>query len=309
MSRSLRILLVEDDDEDALLFQRRSPTNFRVQHVSDAASALQVLRGGGIDVCFSDYQLGAGTGLELVRDARAEQLRLPIIVITGQDIESLGENALLAGATDFLPKDDLSSDALARVARWSLIRRHVENRREDNASESTVRLMMGAPPPQSAHGSLSSGNRSQNLRRLLYLSQARITYSQPELLVLCSQFAAANARTHVTGVLLCVGNRFMQVIEGEHAVVDVLMQRIERDPRHGELAVVLDEPVSERLFVQWNMGALHLGESFESSAAQWPNLVRQAHRLLETQGMTRDSISALIHVLPEWLSRASAASA
>ena len=123
MSKPLRILLVEDDADDALLFQRRSPPTFRVQHVTQADEALVVLRSQGCDVCFTDYRLGAGTGLELVRRARSEGLRVPLVVVTGQDVEALGENALLAGATDFVPKDDLSTATLERVARWALIRR------------------------------------------------------------------------------------------------------------------------------------------------------------------------------------------
>lgn len=128
MTPALRILLVEDDAEDALLFGKRLPAGFRLVHVREADLALSLLRGGGCDVCFTDYRLGADTGLELVRQVRAEGLNVPMVVITGQDIESLGENALLAGATDFLPKDDLCAASIQRVARWAMIRRIVENR-------------------------------------------------------------------------------------------------------------------------------------------------------------------------------------
>lgn len=128
MTPALRILLVEDDAEDALLFGKRLPAGFRLVHVRETELAMSILRGAGCDVCFTDYRLGADTGLELVRQVRAEGLNVPMVVITGQDIESLGENALLAGATDFLPKDDLCAASIQRVARWAMIRRLVENR-------------------------------------------------------------------------------------------------------------------------------------------------------------------------------------
>lgn len=133
MSQNLKILLVEDDAEDALLFMRRCPNRYQVRHVECAADALRALRTQPYDLCFADFRLGAVSGLDLVREARAEGLRLPLIVITGQDIDSLGENALLAGATDFVPKDDLDTATIERVTRWALIRRHVENRRESVA--------------------------------------------------------------------------------------------------------------------------------------------------------------------------------
>ena len=128
MNRPLQVLLVEDDAEDALLFMRRCPSSFRIRHVTSVGEALQALHVGGIDVCFTDYRLGLDTGLELVRDIRANGLRLPVVVITGQDVELLGENALIAGATDFVPKDGLDTASIERVTRWALIRRHVENR-------------------------------------------------------------------------------------------------------------------------------------------------------------------------------------
>ena len=128
MNRPLQVLLVEDDAEDALLFMRRCPASFRIRHVTSIWEALQALHAGGIDVCFTDYRLGLDTGLELVRELRAQGLRLPVVVITGHAVELLGENALMAGATDFVPKEGLDSAAIERVARWALIRRHVENR-------------------------------------------------------------------------------------------------------------------------------------------------------------------------------------
>ena len=296
MSKSLRILLLEDDPEDALLFQRRCPPGFRVQHVSDSVAALEILRGGSIDVCFTDYRLGANTGLDLVRTARAEGQRVPIIVITGQDLESLGENALLAGATDFVPKDDLDTVTLGRITRWSLIRRHVENRREDSMREAAITQLMGHAPrpvPSSTPATAETA-----LRRLLYLSLARRPISAQDLMAMSCSFAARNAIVHITGVLVCAGNRFMQVIEGERNAIVVLMQRIGRDSRHGDIAVVVDESVQARLFAHWNMGCLHLSDRCEETPANWISIPAQVQRLLGPGGISREGIGELIRALP-----------
>lgn len=301
MSKSLQILLLEDDAEDALLFRRHCPPSYRVQHVSDSNTALEVLRDGSIDVCFTDYQLGATTGLDLVRAARAEGQRVPIIVITGQDLESLGENALLAGATDFVPKEDLDIVTIERVTRWSLIRRHVENRREDSMSEAAIAQLMGHPPKPALPATPVAPELA--LRRLLYLSLARRPISAQDLMAMSCNFAARNARTHVTGVLVYAGNRFMQVMEGEHTAIEVLMRRIERDTRHGDIAVVLDESVQTRLFSHWNMGCLHLNDRCEETPANWISIPAQVQRLLGHGSTTREGIGDLIRAMPGLLHR------
>jgi CheY-like chemotaxis protein len=307
MRKPLRILLVDDDDEDALLFRRRCPPEFRVHYVEGPDPALAALRASAFDVCFTDYCLGAETGLGLVRAVRAEGLRIPIVVMTGQDIESLGENALLSGATDFVPKDGLDAATIGRVARWSLIRRHVENRRDDHLGEALVGQLLGRAPIVLVPEAAASASAPQSLRRVLYLSRARRCFAQPELLLLCGGFAAANAACHITGVLVYLGDRFMQVIEGEHTAVEVLLRRIERDPRHGEMAVVVDEPVSRRAFAQWNMGCVQIGERYELSPMQWSGVCEKAQRVLGDSQSPRDGVGRLIHSLPGLLLQSSAA--
>lgn len=59
-----------------------------------------------------------------------------------------------------------------------------------------------------------------------------------------SVFATARRRNPalgVTGALLFDGECFAQLVEGEHDVVRALVQRIEADPRHVDMVVLLDE--------------------------------------------------------------------
>lgn len=307
MRRPLTLLLVEDDVEDALLFRKRCPPGFAVQHMTTAERGLDVLRRGVCDVCFTDYRLGAaGTGLDLVRQARAEGLRTPIVVITGEDLESLAENALLAGATDFLPKNDLDGAAIERAARWALIRRHVENGCEDGITEQAIARLTGCLP--GATRPASEPPAAGGLRRVLYLSRARASLSAQELLLMCSGFATANARTHITGVLVYARQCFVQVIEGDRDAVAMLMRRIESDTRHGDLNVVFEEPTRARLFDAWNMGVLQLGLRSEWTPLQWEAAGVQLARLWSEQGTTREGVARLIRALPSVLGSSSPSS-
>jgi CheY-like chemotaxis protein len=249
--RSLRILLLEDDPEDAILFQKHCRARLTIHHVTTTAQAMAALQEGRFDACFVDYQLGAESGLDFVRAARGRGIGLPLIVVTGLQIEVLGENALLAGATDFITKEELDGDTIERTLRWALIRRHVEVRRDDLANASIVSSLMGREP-----AAVLDPSRAKALRRVLYVSVATRAFTGAELLPMCSKFAAANARLGVTGALAYAGERFFQAIEGPAEAVEVLLRRIEADPRHGQMHVVLEEPAGRRLFDEWNMGLL-----------------------------------------------------
>lgn len=286
----LEVLLVEDDAEDAHHFARLAPADFRVDRVTSAVTARTAAARREYDLAFVDYRLGPDDGLEVVRTLRQRRPTLPVIVITGQDVGALGENALLAGATDFVPKDSLSRPVIERAARWALIRRHVTRRAADDASSAVLQeTLRRSPPPRTA---------PEPLRRLVYLSHARTEFDPPRLLGLCSRAAAANARIGVTGVLVLAGDRFMQVLEGEPVAVGTLLDRIAADPRHGDLAVVRDGPAGQRLYGDWNMGYLQLGERAELMPPAWAALARTLGRELGALGDDRPGLDGLIARLP-----------
>lgn len=64
---------------------------------------------------------------------------------------------------------------------------------------------------------------------------------------------AGNARDHVTGVLTCVGSRFVQIIEGSEPAIDGLLARLGKDVRHTDLEVIERRVVGARLFGDWDM--------------------------------------------------------
>lgn len=64
---------------------------------------------------------------------------------------------------------------------------------------------------------------------------------------------ANNARVGVTGALLFNGGAFAQVLEGPRRAVEATFERIQRDPRHGDVAVLQCAPVADRGFPRWSM--------------------------------------------------------
>ncbi|MBN3810557.1 response regulator [Paraburkholderia sp. Ac-20347] len=115
-------VLVVDDDEGILRLARKSlvRAGARVDTCTSVGDARDVLAARTPDVLVLDYQLdGAETGLDFFRRLRADDVRVPAILVTGFTDESRVIAALRAGVSDVVPKSgdylDYLPEAVARV--------------------------------------------------------------------------------------------------------------------------------------------------------------------------------------------------
>lgn len=95
---------------------------------------------------------------------------------------------------------------------------------------------------------------THQLIQVVYCSAATnaLTLDGIERLLRVSQ--KRNERLGITGMLLCAGRSFLQVIEGEKKKVDQLVASIEKDGRHRNITVIIREPIAKRAFGDWTMG-------------------------------------------------------
>lgn len=92
------------------------------------------------------------------------------------------------------------------------------------------------------------------LEQLIYTSTAVKDLGERELSQLLLQARRNNERCGVTGMLLYHQRSFLQVLEGDGAMLDAVFARIERDERHTRVGVLLRHPVHAREFAAWSMG-------------------------------------------------------
>ncbi len=128
--RRLRVLLVEDDEDDYLLTRHmldevESP-GYDLDWASTFDDGLEAIGRREHDVVLVDNRLGVHTGLELLQQAMAEGCKTPIIMLTGTAILDMDLAAMKAGAADYLEKDLLSARMLERSIRYAVQRRQVE---------------------------------------------------------------------------------------------------------------------------------------------------------------------------------------
>jgi hypothetical protein len=65
-----------------------------------------------------------------------------------------------------------------------------------------------------------------------------------------------NARDGVTGYLIFDKAWFVQILEGERAMVTQTYTRIARDGRHGAATIMNTRDVAERAYPEWTMGGI-----------------------------------------------------
>ena len=120
------VVLVEDSDDDALLVRKRlGHDGFRVTHVTTLAEALPELAVRAAPLCvLLDLSLPDADGLEGIERLQTEAPAVPVVVLTGNDDETVGLAALAAGAQDYLVKDRIGGDAVERAIRYSVERKH-----------------------------------------------------------------------------------------------------------------------------------------------------------------------------------------
>ncbi len=103
------------------------------------------------------------------------------------------------------------------------------------------------------------------MKRIFYVSRFARPLTRRDMDTLHESAVRYNHRHGVTGILVCLGDTFFQVLEGKAAIVDPLYQdRILPDKRHKNVICLKSENgVSRRMFPKWDMRVFNLNEETE----------------------------------------------
>ncbi|HEV7720909.1 MAG TPA: SpoIIE family protein phosphatase [Iamia sp.] len=121
------VLLVEDDDGDALLVEELvldGGEAISLRRARTLAEAVGAARGAACALV--DLGLPDASGLEAVAALREAAPELAVVVLTGLGDRQKGTEALAAGAQDYLVKGEVDGPALARAIRYAVERRQTE---------------------------------------------------------------------------------------------------------------------------------------------------------------------------------------
>jgi PAS domain S-box-containing protein len=129
MKQHIRVLLIEDDEDDVLLAKEYLSDSenfkFELEWIAETDKAREKMMENGHDVILVDYRLGSETGLDLIRYAQENGVLTPCILLTGQGDLKVDIDASRYGAADYLVKTDLDASLLERSIRYALTQSQV----------------------------------------------------------------------------------------------------------------------------------------------------------------------------------------
>src|SRR4051812_3642109 len=96
-------------------------------------------------------------------------------------------------------------------------------------------------------------NHEVPVHRIIYCSQSTMDFSGDELIELLAVARSRNEPVGLTGMLLFSSQSFLQVLEGAREALDSTYARTAADPRHTNLRLLADVPITARLFSGWSM--------------------------------------------------------
>nr|WP_206537768.1 helix-turn-helix domain-containing protein [Natronorubrum bangense] len=119
-TRPISVLLIDDDETWSRTQRRlleRSHERLSVSTATSFKAARSALAATEPDCIVCDYQLGDGTGVELLAEVRATEPELPFILVTGEGDETVASDAIGERVTDYVRKLDLGQQPTGLVRR------------------------------------------------------------------------------------------------------------------------------------------------------------------------------------------------
>jgi PAS domain S-box-containing protein len=131
ITETARVLYVDDDRSFADMIStmlEREADILTVQTAEDAEAGLEFIREETIDCVVSDYSMPETDGLEFLRTVREENEDLPFLLLTGRGSEDIASEAITAGVTDYIQKQQ-------GTEHYSLLANRIQNAVEQYRAE------------------------------------------------------------------------------------------------------------------------------------------------------------------------------
>ena len=264
--KNLRVLFLEDNLYQARLTITIIETylHCQVHHVTTLKDAIETLAHESFDVVLLDLMLPDASGLESLKNIQQRFPLLPIIILTGQVDEHLAQDAVEAGAQDFIQKSNLDPELLRRSIRYAILRhqtqielRRIKEQQIDELKKTLRRMEQmnwdGIPvhPMEESSGAVPLRKRDPD-------SFARITNLY--LLLLQDFIMRVAGGKSVFGIGASLGVQLMELRANPNDVNELHLAAIELSLRSKSAEEKKSIRIDARMFALEVMG--HLAESY-----------------------------------------------
>lgn len=135
----MRVLLVEDNDDDSILIRETlSHTPVAIERTEQLSTALERLAQTRFDAVLLDLSLPDAFGLDTIGRMVRQAPGVPVVVLTGLNDEETAVKAVEQGAQDYLIKGQADGNLLARSLRYAIQRHKAEESLKERHRELLV---------------------------------------------------------------------------------------------------------------------------------------------------------------------------
>ncbi len=121
----LPILLIEDNQGDVdivNLLLKESSIKYKLYHADTLFEGIDIVRNNDIALVLLDLSLPDSSGFKTLSNFQEKVSDVPVVVLTGVNNEIVGNQAVKAGAQDYLVKGQFDGKLLGRTIRYSVQR-------------------------------------------------------------------------------------------------------------------------------------------------------------------------------------------
>ncbi len=121
MTETLSVLVVDDSEDDRLLYRRAlkdsASTTYDVAEAEDGDTALAMMGKHSPGCILLDYSLPGRNGIEVLKRIRVKHPFVPVVMLTGQGNEQIAVTAMQEGAQNYITKSSITPQSIEQVIR------------------------------------------------------------------------------------------------------------------------------------------------------------------------------------------------
>jgi len=132
MIESLTLLVIDDSEDDRLLYRRAMEKNTSIDYTlietNDGESGFLAVEKAQPDCILLDYSMPGYDGIEILKRIRSRYPFVPVVMLTGHGNEKIAVNAMQEGAQNYIAKSIITTDTLEHVIRMAIDHCQLEKR-------------------------------------------------------------------------------------------------------------------------------------------------------------------------------------
>jgi len=185
MTELLQILLIEDDRFFAQVIRQilSQTEDMEGKWAATLADGLRLLNEAAYHLVLLDLELPDSAGFDTFARLKAAT-SCPIIVMTGQDSDTLAMQAIQNGAQDYLYKTNVWKDVLVRAVRYAIERQRSENELREARNELEKRVQERTLALQQANEQLTVELKERKTLEQIWRRYAFIVNTSKEFMTL-----------------------------------------------------------------------------------------------------------------------------